>query len=202
MKPQPAALRLARNWQYLTHASSTPPSSFGTQRYFHPTMEKGAKIQPAKRVAGRRQDVWYVADLLISLMRIIYLLPNPFQLSGERERASAKLRWPKTTKRGLFHNPFFHSALTNIAMQDDRQRRCCCISKAAHCQYGSRFLRIQPSPVHPKCCEGGSRQSRLQSIFANKGSTSSKESYCGCIFAVMGAEVESRYRSYHYNWSE
>jgi hypothetical protein len=49
-------------------------------------MEKGAKIQPAKRVAGRRQDVWYVANLLISMMRIIHLLPNPFQLSRERER--------------------------------------------------------------------------------------------------------------------
>jgi hypothetical protein len=30
-------------------------------------MEKGAKIQPAKRVAGKKQDVWYVAGLILFL---------------------------------------------------------------------------------------------------------------------------------------
>jgi hypothetical protein len=29
-------------------------------RYFHPTMDTRAQLKPAARVAGRKQDVWYV----------------------------------------------------------------------------------------------------------------------------------------------
>ncbi len=65
MKPRPAVLQFSRNWQRLIDEFLTPPSGFGGRRYFHPTMAKGGKIQPAKRVAGKRQDVWYVVDPLL-----------------------------------------------------------------------------------------------------------------------------------------
>ncbi|KAL3427159.1 aminotransferase class I and II [Phlyctema vagabunda] len=33
-----------------------------TSRYFHPTMAEKAKLQPAARVAGRKQDVWSIVN--------------------------------------------------------------------------------------------------------------------------------------------
>lgn len=62
--PAPAIRHLVRPWQRPITKHSTPLSGFGARRYMHSTMGGGAKIQPAKRVAGSRQDIWYVVDPL------------------------------------------------------------------------------------------------------------------------------------------
>lgn len=57
-----ASLRLPRTFTK-KHNQIALLADLGALRYFTPTMTCRAKLQPAKRVAGRRQDVWYVADL-------------------------------------------------------------------------------------------------------------------------------------------
>ena len=76
MKTRPAVRQLAQSWQQFIHKYSTPPSDLGARRYIHHTMQRGAKIQPAKRVAGRRQDVWYVADPVPFLVRTTCSFPD------------------------------------------------------------------------------------------------------------------------------
>jgi hypothetical protein len=76
MKTRPAVRQLAQSWQQFIHKCSTPPSDLGARRYIHHTMQRGAKIQPAKRVAGRRQDVWYVADPVPFLVRTTCSFPD------------------------------------------------------------------------------------------------------------------------------
>jgi hypothetical protein len=101
MKARPVTLLVARNWQDLVHEYLTPPSGFGGRRYFHPTMERGAKIQPAKRVAGKRQDVWYVTDLLLLYFGVLCSNHFPKYLTAITTRCL--LKWVKSNdhKNGI-----------------------------------------------------------------------------------------------------
>lgn len=42
--------------------------NFEARRYFTPTMTGKGKLQPAARVAGTRQDVWYVRTQLFFIL--------------------------------------------------------------------------------------------------------------------------------------
>jgi hypothetical protein len=59
MKTHTAVLQLGRIRQQQVHSIKTFGAGFGARRYT-PTMDRRAKLEPAKRVAGRKQDVWYV----------------------------------------------------------------------------------------------------------------------------------------------
>jgi len=61
MKSRTSLLQLSRNWQCRVPKSPIQLAGFGV-RHFTPTMDNKGKIQPAKRVAGRKQDVWYVVN--------------------------------------------------------------------------------------------------------------------------------------------
>lgn len=50
-----------------------PPRSLQPKvqyRFIHPTMDRRAKLEPAKRVAGRKQDVWYVVLAAFTMLPI------------------------------------------------------------------------------------------------------------------------------------
>jgi hypothetical protein len=62
MRPRSSLLHFARSWRQQPLKNPKPPADFGALRYFTPTMDNKAKLLPAKRVAARNQDVWYVRD--------------------------------------------------------------------------------------------------------------------------------------------
>ena len=62
MRPRSSLLHFARSWRQQPLKNPKGPADFGAFRYFTLTMDNKAKLLPAKRVAARNQDVWYVRD--------------------------------------------------------------------------------------------------------------------------------------------
>ncbi|KAK2625913.1 hypothetical protein QTJ16_005225 [Diplocarpon rosae] len=62
MRSRALFLQLSRTWQpRIFKRPPLQPATLGV-RYFTPTMPTDANIQPAKRVAGRKQDVWTIVN--------------------------------------------------------------------------------------------------------------------------------------------
>lgn len=75
MKSRASLLQLSRNWHHrVPNKISFLPAGFGAVRHFTPTMDFKGKIQPAKRVAGRKQDVWYVGSIILLILFIFPMI--------------------------------------------------------------------------------------------------------------------------------
>lgn len=70
MKSRSSVLQLARN----CHKYQQIVAGFGSRRHSTPAMDNRAQLQPARRVQGRKQDVWYVSPYYKSLLSSLILV--------------------------------------------------------------------------------------------------------------------------------